>query len=228
MSAGAGSRTGWAKCLLAVPLALAAADLAAQARRADPPVRQPMLIRPIPPSELVRPEARRPAPSAPTHRPGSPMAGEDLFLDREGPAHGRLQKPHEALAGFPLDRGGFVDWSAALAEGRISPRAALGGGAAPVPHDLDVILRRTREMPYVRFSHRAHAAWLGCGSCHPAPFAAKAGESVTTMESIFRGQSCGMCHGKVAFPAWHACERCHSVARPGGRAADGGGAPTSR
>jgi c(7)-type cytochrome triheme protein len=83
-------------------------------------------------------------------------------------------------------------------------------------------MRNTKEMPWVRFPHLAHSQWLDCRSCHPAPFAEKAGAAPTTMERIFRGEACGMCHGKVAFPAWNQCERCHSVVGPRNAGAGGG------
>jgi c(7)-type cytochrome triheme protein len=227
-----GRANGRARGLAATLVAILAAGVpavgAAQARRADPPVRQPTLIRPIPPSELQPAPALRSAPAAATSRPGDPGADQDRYYDASAPGYARLQKAHEALAGFPVDRGGFVDWVAALAAGRISPRADLAGLRAPAPHDLDVVMRNTKDMPWVRFPHRAHSLWLDCASCHSAGFDRKADAAPVTMESIFRGKDCGVCHGKVAFPAWHQCERCHSVARPGEGALYGGDMPTSR
>lgn len=213
--------------MLAAVLAAAPAA-AAQGRRADPPVRQPILIQPIPPAELLPPPVRESAPPAATTRPGTAAADQDRYYDASGPAFPRLQKANEALEGFPVDGGGFVDWAAALASGRIAPRADLQGTGRPAAHELDVILRNTKEMPWVRFPHRAHSEWLDCANCHPAPFAGKPGAAPVAMESILRGESCGMCHGKVAFPAWRQCERCHSVARPGERAPYDDARPTSR
>jgi c(7)-type cytochrome triheme protein len=173
-----------------------------------------MLIQPIPEAEL-RPAAprARTEPEA-TRRPATAAPGQDRFYDASGPGLPRLQKANEALAGFPVDRAGFVDWVAALGEKLIAPRAGVGAVPAPAPHDLDVVMRNTKEMPWVRFPHLAHSQWLDCANCHPAPFAGKAGAGAITMERIFRGQACGMCHGKVAFPAWNQCERCHSIAGP--------------
>lgn len=203
---------------MALAACLSLADSAlAQQRRPEPPLRQPMLIQPIPESAPNPVPRRAPGQPAPTERPASPLPGQDLFYDPSGPAFERLQKAHEALAGFPLDRAGFVDWNAVLARGRISPRANVEGNGAIAPYELDVVLRNTKEMPWVRFPHLAHSQWLDCANCHPAPFAEKAGEALITMERIFRGEACGMCHGKVAFPAWQQCERCHSVARPGAK-----------
>lgn len=187
----------------------------AEPRRADPPVRQPMLIQPIPEVELRPAAPRVRAEPAPTRRPAAPAPGQDRYYDSSLPDLPRLQKANEALAGFPVDRAGFVDWVAALGEKLIAPRAGVGPVPDPAVHDLDVVMRNTKEMPWVRFPHLAHSQWLDCASCHPAPFAEKAGAATITMERIFRGEACGMCHGKVAFPAWNQCERCHSVAGAG-------------
>ncbi len=215
------------RTVLALALALTLAVPAlAQRRPPQPPVRQPFLIAPIA-EEEPRDKARPAEPPLPVTRPSTPAEGEMKFHDPSGAAFGQLQRPHQALAGFALDRAGLVDWSAALASGRIRPRGTVTAEAAPRLHDLDVVMRNTKEMPWVRFPHRAHSLWLDCGSCHPAPFAEKAGAAVLTMERIFRGEGCGMCHGKVAFPAWQQCERCHSGGGPGA-AGPSGGPPTSR
>lgn len=137
----------------------------------------------------------------------------DPFYDPANPAYDQLQRPAEALAGLPADARGQVDWMQALRSGRIVPRAALAGEAGMQVLDLDVILRNTRDMPYVRFPHRSHTEWLACGNCHPVPFEARAGATRATMNDIFRGRTCGVCHDRVAFVTYFACERCHSVPR---------------
>jgi c(7)-type cytochrome triheme protein len=143
------------------------------------------------------PAARAPAPS---------------FLDPANPDHAQLQPPAEAYAGLPRDRRGAPDWMAALRQGAIQPRAGLEGEATPQVFDLDVIMPRTRSMPAVRFSHRAHGEWLACSNCHPAPFLPRVGANPLRMADIFRGKGCGICHGSVAFVPFLDCERCHSGA----------------
>lgn len=108
-----------------------------------------------------------------------------------------------------------MDWVAAPRKALIALRAGVGPVPAPVPHDLDVVMGNTKEMPWVRFPHLARTQWPDCANCHPAPFAEKAGAAAITMERIFPGESCGMCHGKVAFPAWNQRARCHSIANTG-------------
>ncbi len=81
--------------------------------------------------------------------------------------------------------------------------------------DLDVIMRNTREMPPVRFPHKAHTLWLACANCHPEPFEPRAGANRIAMADIFRGRYCGVCHDRVAFITFYSCPRCHSVGAGG-------------
>lgn len=138
----------------------------------------------------------------------------DTFHDPSNPDLVHLQRYEDAVAALPKDANGFPDWMRALAEGRISPRGNLGnGGDAMDVLDLDIIMKNTREMPWVRFPHRSHTLWLTCSNCHPQPFEARAGATEIRMSEIFRGRHCGMCHDRVAFVTFFSCARCHSVAQ---------------
>lgn len=137
-------------------------------------------------------------------------------VDPASPAAGSLQQPAEAFATLPRDARGRPDWARALREGTIQPRASVTGEGAPLPAlDLDIVMKNTAQMPWVRFPHGTHTQWLACSNCHDALFVPKAGANPTTMARILQGQSCGMCHATVAFTALYTCERCHSVAQPG-------------
>jgi c(7)-type cytochrome triheme protein len=175
-------------------------------------------LRPVP--NLPKPAPRQeppasPVPAPPTVRGGEEQAEQNRFYDRANPDFRALQKANEALAGFPVDRHGNVDWMAALARGRIKPLADLHGKTEVQPLDLDVVMTNTREMPYVRFPHRSHTLWLDCSNCHPAIFEPRAGANRITMAEIFRGRYCGVCHDRVAFVTFFSCERCHAVPRNG-------------
>jgi len=149
-------------------------------------------------------------------KPGHPPVGEFDSYDRDNPDFSRLQRSEDALQGFPLDQNGKVDWARALREGVIQPREVLNGDKSYLPLDLDVIMRNTKAMPWVKFPHKTHTEWLACSNCHPAIFAEKAGTAKIKMENIFRGEFCGKCHDRVAFITHRACFRCHSVPQPGG------------
>lgn len=148
---------------------------------------------------------------------GSADAGEwlplakDRIHDPRGPGIGVLQEPREALSQLTPDTAGNqVLWMNALIEGEITPRPSLRADTKVNILDLDVILKRTATMYYVRFPHRQHTEWLDCKQCHPALFEAKAGATPLNMMMILMGEKCGVCHGAVAFPLTE-CNRCHSV-----------------
>jgi c(7)-type cytochrome triheme protein len=113
-----------------------------------------------------------------------------------------------ALALLPRDGAGNVDWMAALSEGTIEPRSERPGQDAPASDgfDYDFVMQGANPMLDASFPHSAHTDWLACQSCHPGIFPYRNTE--VTMAEINRGESCGQCHGKVAFPAT-ACGRCH-------------------
>lgn len=163
----------------------------------------------VPPAEDETPAATAAPAGAP--RAVGRQRATDEFYDPTSPAYERLQRADEALGDLPRDRDGKIDWMNALRQGLIKPRQRIDGKDREPPLDLDVILRNTKQMPNVRFPHRAHTEWLDCKNCHPDPFAEKAGSTQIRMEDIFRGQFCGKCHDRVAFITHRNCYRCHSV-----------------
>lgn len=165
----------------------------------------------IPPDTPAVRAAPAPAASRAEARPDD----RDEFYDRDNPAFSRLQRAGEALDGLPVDQDGKPDWMMSLRNQSIAPRQRIDGTPRPAPLDLDIVMRNTKQMPNVRFPHRAHTEWLDCGNCHPTPFAEKAGSTAIRMEDIFRGRFCGMCHDRVAFVTHRNCYRCHSVPQQG-------------
>jgi c(7)-type cytochrome triheme protein len=124
-----------------------------------------------------------------------------------------LQEPVEAMADFPRDDKGIIDWVRVLEEGYIEPRQSLTGEEEMYTADFDIIFTNTGSMPNVRFPHKPHTEWLTCANCHPAIFLPQKGGNPITMSAIIQGKYCGVCHGKVAFPPTMNCGRCHSVPR---------------
>ena len=105
---------------------------------------------------------------------------------------------------------GMVDWSKALSQGVIAPRAGIDPKTedqAVLPLDVELI-PATGEMFKAIFPHKTHTEWLSCPNCHTGIFQMAKGADAITMEKINSGQYCGVCHGKVAFPAT-TCGRCH-------------------
>ena len=149
-------------------------------------------------------------PEAPTEEAAPPV------LDPANPDHARLQKPQESFGALPQDARGKPDWVRSLREGLIQPRASVRGDQEAMQVlELDILMKNTAQMPYVKFPHGAHTQWLACTNCHDGLFVPKAGANPTTMPKILAGESCGVCHAKVAFTAMFTCERCHSVPQPG-------------
>jgi len=138
----------------------------------------------------------------------------DGIHDTQVNAIDTLQDPVKALADFPRDRRDQVDWVAALDQGLIEPRADLLGETKMQTMDLDIIMKNTQFMPWVKFPHLQHTKWLACSNCHPGIFIPKQDANPITMNKVLQGEYCGVCHDKVAF-ALFICERCHSVPHEG-------------
>ena len=172
-------------------------------------------VAPVAPSEPATPAASSPRPSAAAPdeevHPARRAIELNPIYDGSNPEFFRLQHMSEATRDMRRDAVGFPDWMAALRSGAISPRAGLSGTEKMNILDLDVIMKNTKEMPYVRFPHESHTLWLDCSNCHPVPFLPKAGANAVSMSLIFSGNYCGMCHDRVAFITFFACNRCHSV-----------------
>lgn len=124
-----------------------------------------------------------------------------------------------SLEYLPKDSYGFVDWAKAIGDGTISPRESVDGSEPRlrpedrIEFDGEVLIpSKMPFMPDVIFPHRQHNAWLKCSTCHPKIFKSKAGATPITMAGIWKGQFCGRCHDKVAFPTRN-CFKCHSVPR---------------
>ena len=138
----------------------------------------------------------------------------DGIHDPQNEAFAALQEPGEALAAFPIDRRGAVDWVKALELGIISPRADLLGESEMQVLEMDIMFKDTGAMPWVLFPHGRHTQWLDCTNCHDEIFIPQAGANKINMDAVLAGEFCGRCHGKVSFTLW-VCERCHSVPHEG-------------
>ncbi len=170
----------------------------------------------VPPESNTR--QFRSAPAVEEHSAQRTLSADSLY-DPSNPDLGRLQSHKEAVQALPKDSNGFPDWMRALRDGSIEPRAGLEDGARMNVLNLDIIMKNTKEMPFVRFPHTAHTQWLECSNCHPRPFEPRVGSSKLAMADIFRGKYCGMCHDRVAFVTFFSCARCHSVPQPTNAAA---------
>lgn len=130
--------------------------------------------------------------------------------DDQRQAYGRLARR------MPTDPAGFVDWAAAVRQGRIAPVDAIAGVTVKRPAmriDRDVTMSvegKGTWLGNVTFSHKKHAALNGCELCHPEVFPVTArGATRFRMADVQAGAYCGVCHRNVAFPL-DECGRCHA------------------
>ena len=109
---------------------------------------------------------------------------------------------------LPKDDLDQVDWVAALKQGIVKPRAAIGGPREGLIafFKFDFYLPGPDPSFDAFFPHSVHTEWLACESCHPKIFPRRGTQ--IAMDDVFAGQYCGKCHGVVAY-AVDSCARCH-------------------
>jgi c(7)-type cytochrome triheme protein len=117
-------------------------------------------------------------------------------------------------AKLPKDKfGNGVNWEKAAEDGTIKLSDFIEGvslkkSVQTAQKDF-TIKPKSAGMAEIIFSHKKHSAWNGCEVCHPEIFPrTEAGAARFTMFQIADGESCGVCHGKVAFALAY-CNKCH-------------------
>lgn len=148
-------------------------------------------------------------PAAPPPAPQATSAPVVAPQDTARPPIEAVTAPDSVLALLPLHADGGLDWGAAIDGGTIRPRGAAPGVTGIRYLDgfaYDLILPGANKMFDAAFPHSRHVTWLTCQSCHPALVPPPGGK--TSMAEINKGESCGVCHGPVAFSSG-ACSRCH-------------------
>jgi len=116
---------------------------------------------------------------------------------------------------LPKDRfGNEIDWSKALDEMRITPLDSLSGGTRGIVNIKVFTLKAEMSgIPSAVFPHKTHEQWLDCSSCHPELFNIKKKTTQSLrMSNMIRGESCAVCHLRVAFPL-DDCRKCHPSMR---------------
>ncbi len=155
------------------------------------------------------------APSATAQTGASPVAIIEEAGER--PPIEAISNWAEASALLPKDDMDEVDWSAALRDGTIKPRAKISGYADPEAKIFGWDFFFAAEDPEsdAFFPHSEHTEWLTCKSCHPSLFPYRelgtdgSDKHSISMDRVFEGEYCGKCHGSVAF-ALDSCNRCHT------------------
>jgi c(7)-type cytochrome triheme protein len=121
---------------------------------------------------------------------------------------------YEFQKNMPRERfGNGIDWQKAEESDKIVlvdylEGISIKGMKIQDPAELE-LKPQEKNMPEIVFSHDKHSKWSGCELCHPEIFGVKQGGQPYSMEEIFAGKYCGVCHGPVAFPNID-CQRCHT------------------
>jgi c(7)-type cytochrome triheme protein len=133
---------------------------------------------------------------------------DEIAETGERPAIESVRGWEQAAEMLPKDLMDEVDWMEALRQGIIDPRASIKGRGRPERKvfGFNFYLPGPDPSMDAYFPHSSHTQWLGCDSCHPKIFRTRGTEF--TMDDVFAGEYCGVCHGVVAF-AVDSCFRCH-------------------
>jgi c(7)-type cytochrome triheme protein len=138
--------------------------------------------------------------------------GLDFVAPEEGepPAIEAVVVWKQAAEMLPKDDLDEADWVAALREGVIAPRNSIPGSrpAERIVFGFDFYLPGPDPSFDAYFPHSVHTEWLGCESCHPKIFRTRGTQ--ISMDEVFAGEYCGVCHGVVAFSLDN-CTRCHTA-----------------
>lgn len=122
------------------------------------------------------------------------------------------KKFKKLLSGLPKTTfGNHIDWTKAINRGLIKPKdSVLNKNYSSLPFKRFLLLESDMWIiPPAIFPHEAHVSWLDCSNCHPEIFNIKKKTTEHfSMNSILKGEFCGICHSKVAFPL-DDCKKCH-------------------
>ncbi|MFZ5996393.1 MAG: c(7)-type cytochrome triheme domain-containing protein [Nitrospirota bacterium] len=119
------------------------------------------------------------------------------------------------------DYGNKIDWARAMRDRLIRPRSdSLYGGPRQKTVGIDrtiVLGERSGKPTAAVFPHKFHQDIIDCTTCHSDLLKYSGKPRVNlSKESMLKGQSCGLCHLRVAFPL-DDCDRCHPASRATGQ-----------
>ena len=118
-----------------------------------------------------------------------------------------LSSWEKALDMLPKDYKDDADWSAAITQGIVRPRPGDDPKAMlATAFKYDFIIANDNPKNEGYFPHSSHTQWLGCKNCHTRIYPFR--RNPATMKEMRSGESCGVCHGSVAF-SLKQCKRCH-------------------
>jgi c(7)-type cytochrome triheme protein len=137
--------------------------------------------------------------------------GENCSKCHNADSSPNRQKFHELLDKLPKSKfGNEVNWTKALEDGLIKPIDSLSGETRELVNIKTLVLKAEMAgIPNAVFPHKIHEQWLDCSSCHPELFNIKKKTTGSLrMSNMLQGESCAVCHLRVAFPL-DDCKKCH-------------------
>jgi c(7)-type cytochrome triheme protein len=137
--------------------------------------------------------------------------GENCSKCHNADSSPERKKFHELLDKLPKDNfGNEVNWTKALEEGLIKPKDSLSGDPRELVNIATLVLKAEMAgIPSAVFPHKIHEQWLDCSSCHPDLFNIKKKTTGSLrMANMLKGESCAVCHLRIAFPL-DDCKKCH-------------------
>lgn len=113
--------------------------------------------------------------------------------------------------GFPpTEFGDGIDWGKAIKRNIVTPAGYIyTPGSSMISSKVVTFQTKMAGVKEAIFPHAPHGDWMDCSMCHPDLFPLD-GKGLTKMTkpAILKGEYCGLCHLRVAFPM-NDCPRCH-------------------
>lgn len=113
--------------------------------------------------------------------------------------------------GFPpTEFGDGIDWVKAIKRNVVAPAGYIfTPGSSMVSSKVVTFDTKIGGVSTAIFPHAPHGDWMDCSMCHPDLFPLNE-KSIAKMTkpAILKGEYCGLCHLRVAFPI-NDCPRCH-------------------
>ncbi|HXX53564.1 MAG TPA: cytochrome c3 family protein [Thermodesulfovibrionales bacterium] len=121
---------------------------------------------------------------------------------------------------FQMKKGSSVMTMDAMYRGKYcgachNGKKAFGLSQCALCHEMKAfkktITYRVEGIGNAAFSHEFHTQVFSCDQCHPKTFEMKKTSTKMTMDAMYTGKYCGVCHnGKDAFPSTE-CKKCHKT-----------------
>lgn len=111
----------------------------------------------------------------------------------------------------PTEYGDGINWVKSVKRNIVAPAGYIyTPGSEMISTKVIAFEAKLGRVPPAFFPHEPHGEWMDCSMCHPDlfPFDGKGKIARMTKQAMLKGEYCGLCHMRVAFPL-NDCPRCH-------------------